>query len=126
MLRHLFNRWRAMARACGPVTVYAQKTRIVFQAGVRFGSAVVHKDWLEGTLWLKRPAAHRCLYRVESLGQQGCNLHLRLTGPADLDEDLHALVRRAYAEHAATGARPSPGGSAGGVRRRRTSRRRTE
>ena len=28
-------RWRALARACGPVTVYAQKTRIVFQARVQ-------------------------------------------------------------------------------------------
>jgi hypothetical protein len=99
-LRLLFNRWRAMARACGPVTVYAQKTRIVFQAGVRFAGAVVHADWLEATLWLRRRATHRCVYRVESLGQQGYGLHLRLVDQADLDDGLNILIREAYAEHA--------------------------
>ncbi len=100
VVRQLFNRWRAMARACGPVTVYAQKTRIVFQAGVRFAGAVVHKNWLEATLWLRRPAPHRCVHRIESFGQLGYGLHLRLVDVADLDADLEALMREAYAEHA--------------------------
>ncbi len=46
-----------MARACGPVTVYAQKSRIVFQARVRFAGAVVHNEWLEATLWLNSARA---------------------------------------------------------------------
>lgn len=36
--RQLFDRFRAVIASCGPVTVYAQKTRIVFQAQVRGGS----------------------------------------------------------------------------------------
>ncbi len=108
IVRRLFDKWRAMARACGPVTVYAQKTRIVLQAGVRFAGAVAHQDWLEATVWLRRRASHRCLHRVESLAQLGYNLHLRLVDPADLDDDLRSLMREAYAEHASRDAAPQP------------------
>jgi hypothetical protein len=40
-LRQTFNRFVGLARASGPVTVYAQKTRSVIQARVRFAGAVV-------------------------------------------------------------------------------------
>lgn len=100
VVRQLFDRWRAMARGCGPVTVYAQKTRIVFQAGVRFAGAVTHDDWLEATLWLGRRAMHRCVYRVESLGSQGYALHLRFRDATDLDDEVERLIREAYTEHA--------------------------
>jgi hypothetical protein len=99
LLRQLFDRLRAVARACGPVTVYAQKTRIVFQSRVRFGAAIVHKDWLEATLWRTRQVEHACVLRHESLGAQGYNVHFRLTSLADTDPALEALVRQAYAEH---------------------------
>jgi hypothetical protein len=99
IVRQLFNQWRAMARVCGPVTVYAQKSRIVFQARVRFAGAVVHNEWLEATLWLKRRVEHRCLHRVESFGRLGYGMHFRLTEPTDLDGDLERLMREAYAEN---------------------------
>ncbi len=95
-VRDVFNRWRDLARACGPVTVYAEKSRIVFQARVRFGGAIVHRDWIEGTLWLIRRAEHASLHRTESLGNQGYNLHFRLTQAGDCDRALQALVREAY------------------------------
>src|SRR5512139_234790 len=98
VVRQLFNRWRAVARSCGPVTVYAQKTRIVFQARVRFAGAIVHNDWLEATLWLRRRVEHRCLHRVESLGRLGYAVHFRLTGLTDIDRELEALMREAHAE----------------------------
>ncbi len=47
-----FRRWVDIARSCGPVTVYAQKTRIVIQARVRFAGAVVRQQWLDAALWL--------------------------------------------------------------------------
>ena len=67
-VRLIFDRLVRLAKACGPVTVYAQKTRIVMQARVRFAGAVVHPDWLEATLWLKRQVEHSCLRRIEPLG----------------------------------------------------------
>jgi len=78
------------------MTVYAQKTRIVMQARVRFAGAVVHPDWLEATLWLKRQVEHPCLRRIEPLGRLGYNLHFDLRQLADIDEALAELMREAY------------------------------
>jgi hypothetical protein len=99
VVRKVFNRWRAAARACGPVTVYAQKTRIVFQARVRFGGAIVHRDWVEATLWMRRRVAHPRLHRIESFGRLGYGIHFRLTSPADVDPGLRRLLREAYVEN---------------------------
>ncbi len=96
-LRKTFDRFVGLAKACGPVTVYAQKTRIVLQARVRFASAVVRRDWLDAGLWLKRRAEHPCLTRVEDFGRLGYGLHFHLRQPADADEALAHLVGEAYA-----------------------------
>jgi hypothetical protein len=92
----VFRAWLGAARAVGPVTAYAQKTRIVFQVRVRFAGAVVHKTWLDAALWLKRRAAHPQIFRVESFGALGYGHHFRLEREADLDAGLRALVREAY------------------------------
>jgi hypothetical protein len=99
VVRQLFDEWRALARACGPVTVYAQKTRIVFQARVRFAGAVVHDDWLDASIWLKRRVEHPCLHRIESFGPLGFGIHFRLTSATDIDRDLGVFMREAYAEN---------------------------
>jgi hypothetical protein len=122
IIRELFDKWRALAESCGPVTVYAQKSRIVFQVRVRFGGAVVHQRWLDAGLWLTRRAKHPRLHRVESFGRLGYGHHFRLTHPDDIDSALAALMREAYAvgrqEHV-TGRRA--GGQAGGKTTRQTS-----
>ena len=96
IVRTLFNQWRALARSMGPVTVYAQKSRIVFMVRVRFGGAIVRKDWLEARLWLKRRADHPTLYKTESYGALGYGLHFRITRREDIDADLETLMRAAY------------------------------
>jgi hypothetical protein len=108
VVRELFDRWRALARSCGPVTVYAQKTRIVFQTRVRFAGAVVHNDWLDASLWLKRRANHPCAVRTECFGPLGYGVHFRLTNPDDIDSELKALMSEAYATHAPGGAAALP------------------
>jgi hypothetical protein len=95
-LRATFRRWVAVARSCGPVTVYAQKTRIVIQARVRFAGAVVRREWLDAGLWLKRRVTHPKVCRIEDFGKLGYGVHFRLTAPADIDRRLEALVREAY------------------------------
>ena len=100
VVRKLFDRWRALAKACGPVTVYAQKTRIVFQSRVRFAGAVVHHDWLDASIWLPHPVDHQRVLRIESFGRLGYGVHFRLTKLTDIDGRLGALMREAYAVHA--------------------------
>lgn len=91
-----YRAWAALARACGPVTIYAQKTRIVFQARVRFAGAVVRSGSLDASLWLRRRVAHPRLSRTESFGALGYGLHFRLVEPGDIDAALGRLMREAY------------------------------
>jgi hypothetical protein len=95
-VRRTFNAWRALARACGPVTVYAQRSRIVFMVRVRFAGAMTRRDWLEATLWLKRKVTHPKLHRLEDYGRLGYGLHLKLREPGDIDAALAGLMREAY------------------------------
>ena len=96
-LRAAFRRLVAIARACGPVTVYAQKTRIVVQARVRFLGAVVRGEWLDAGLWLHRRVKHPRIHRIEDFGRLGYGVHFRLVGPADIDTRMVKLIREAYA-----------------------------
>ena len=68
VLRETWNEWLAAARACGKVTTYAQKTRIVIQARVRFAGAVVRSSYIDAGLWLERRIEHPRLRRVEDFG----------------------------------------------------------
>ena len=95
-LRETFNRLVLVARSCGPVTVYAQKTRIVIQQRVRFAGAVVRADWFDVHLWLRREVNHPRLFRTEDLGQLGFACHFKLRDPSEIDESLAELVHEAY------------------------------
>ena len=95
-LRKTFDRYLAAARTHGSVTVYAQKTRIVFQRRVRFAGVVVRKDWLEATMWLRRRVNHPRLIRTESFGQLGFGHHFRLCDPDDVDQAMIELLGEAY------------------------------
>jgi len=104
-LRATFRRWVAIARACGPVTVYAQKTRIVIQARVRFAGAVVRAQWLDAGLWLRRRVTHPRVERIEDFGRLGYGVHFRLTDPADIDPRIVRFMREAYTAAVGGGAR---------------------
>ena len=85
-----------MARGCGPVTVYAQKTRIVIQARVRFAGEVVRNHWLDASIRLKRRAEHACLMRIEGFVHLGFGQHFRLAGRGDIEDALARLMREGY------------------------------
>jgi len=91
-----YRAWAALARACAPVTIYPQKTRIVFQVRVRFGGAVVRAGYLDASLWLRGQVRHPRLRRIESIGALGYGLHFRLVEPREIDDDLGRLMRKAY------------------------------
>ncbi len=95
-LRRTFAELVRVSRSCGPVTVYAQKTRIVLQQRVRFAGAVVRSDWLDVHLWLRRAVRHPRLFRNESLGQLGYACHFKLRDPGEIDDALKDLVQEAY------------------------------
>lgn len=97
IVRELFDKYHEVIESFGPVTVIPQKTRIVFQVRVRFAGAVARKHWLEGALWLKRPAEHPFFFRTEKLNAHDHIYSFRLRRLADLkDGKLVALLREAY------------------------------
>lgn len=95
--RETFDRYVEAARTYGPITVYAQKTRIVMQGRVRFAGAVVRKNWLDASMWLKRRITHPRLERTELFGALGYGHHFRLYAPEDIDGALVDLLGAAYA-----------------------------
>jgi len=112
ILRAAFRRLVALVRACGPVTVYAQKTRIVFQVRVRFGGVVVRARSLETALWLERKADHPTLRRIQPFSEynsHGYGHYFRLGSPADLDDAFARLIREAYRVGCQEGRASEPG-----------------
>ena len=97
IVRQLFSRFRALVQKCGPVTVYAQKTRIVFQTRARFTGVATRKHWLDAAVWLKRRLEHPRFYRIELIPPGDYIHRLRLTKPSDIDRDLENVLREAYA-----------------------------
>ena len=95
-VRDVFNAFVRLARSCGPVTVYAQKSRIVIQARVRFAGGAPLRNYFRAALWLKRRASHPRLARFESLGSLGYAHYFRLERPSDIDSELGVLMREAY------------------------------
>ena len=91
-----FDRWLAVARACGEVTAYAQKTRIIIMARVRFAATMVRKGYLDTHLWMRRRVEHPLLRKTEDFGRLGFIHHFRLRSPTDIDSALVALMREAY------------------------------
>ena len=95
-LRETFNRFVDAAKACGPVKVYAQKSRLVIQAEVRFLNVVVRKDWIDAHIWLKRRVEHPLLHKIEDYKTMGFGARFKLRTPGDIDAEIEALVRESY------------------------------
>jgi hypothetical protein len=97
VVRQIFEGLTAAVEQFGSVTVYAQKTRIVFQVRTRFVAVMPRKQWLTGQFWLKRQAEHPRIYRVEMFIYRDFGHMFRLHKPEDMDESFLKLLHEAYA-----------------------------
>ena len=96
-VRRLFETFRMIVRECGPVTIYAQKTRIVFQGTVRFAGAMPRKRWLDVALWLTQRHDHPALHKIEFIPLNAYSHHFRIRSSSEFDAAFRRLVRDAYA-----------------------------
>jgi hypothetical protein len=94
-IREVFDALVRAVRSIGPVHVYAQKTRIVFQTRGRFVAVTPRKSYLGGHIWLKRSRSHPLIFRVDRLGRDFVH-NFQLTRSEDLDKNFCALLREAY------------------------------
>ena len=93
--RQLYRELRCLVRQFGSVTVYAQKTRIVFQNRGRFVGVQVRKNRLELGLWLKRRREHPRLYKIEFYPPSDYVHRIRLSDLSEIDSVLASFVKEA-------------------------------
>ena len=95
--KKLYRAFLKLVRKCGPVKVNVNKSRISFQARVRFaGIPRVTKDGLVGGFWLKQRIESPRFIRVEFLPPNNYIYQFRITSEKDLDAEVLAWLRKAY------------------------------
>jgi hypothetical protein len=96
-LRHVFDQLLAAVRENGPVTVNATKSRIAFQARMRFaGIDLPRRDHLVASFLLTRPVRSERLTRVDYIPPYYYVHRLRLERPEDVDDELRGWLAEAY------------------------------
>jgi hypothetical protein len=96
--REAFDRFVALVERCGPVTVIAQKTRIVLMVRVRFAGATVLRDRVRLNFALTRRLDAPWVTRFESYGPRWNAHRFEARSAADVDAigELPALLCEAY------------------------------
>jgi hypothetical protein len=96
--RAAFERFVTLVERCGPVTVIAQKTRIVLMARVRFAGATVLRDRVRLNFALPRRVEAPWVTRIESYGPRWNAHRFEAHGPDDVDaiHELPALLCESY------------------------------
>jgi len=94
----LFARFEALVRGCGPVLIAPAKTRVGFQVRMIF-AAVNHlsERGLDAHVVLARRLENPRFRRIESLAPNSHVHHFRIQSLDDLDDEVAAWLREAYA-----------------------------
>ena len=96
-IKDLFDRFRNMVEACGPVKVLAYRDRVGFMVRVRFAAAVPKTKWLDIGFWLTRRVEDARFHKIETL-YPNTHVHLlRVTELGQLDDQVAEWVKEAYA-----------------------------
>lgn len=97
-VRRLFNKYANVVRASGPrVHMIPQKTRVVFQARMRFAGAMPRKSHLLCHFILPRKIDNGRFRKIETFSPR-CHAHyLRVDEKADLDAEIAWYLKQAYA-----------------------------
>jgi Domain of unknown function (DUF5655) len=96
-IRRLFDAFVRAVEACGPVTVLPEKTRIAFQVRMSFAQVTPRARWIDGHVVLARRLEHERFRRIETISPRNHVHHFRLTVAADVDAEVAAWLREAYA-----------------------------
>ena len=96
-IRQLFERFRAMVESCGPVKLLPYRDKVGFMVRVRFAGARPRKDWLEIGFCLPRRIESPRFQKIETIDPNAHAHLLRITEPDQLDAEVAAWLREAYA-----------------------------
>jgi Domain of unknown function (DUF5655) len=92
----LFRKFAKMVRACGPVTIIPQKTRVVFQVRIRFAGCYPRKKYLLCGLALRQELKSPRIVRTEKFANRFVGHYFNVQSEADLDAELQSWLRQAY------------------------------
>jgi hypothetical protein len=95
-VRETFDRVVAVVRACGPVSVLAEKTRIALHVRMSFAALTPRRRWLGGHLVLARRVESARFTRVETYSPRNIVHVFRLTSPDEVDGEFAAWLAEAY------------------------------
>ncbi|HEX9653386.1 MAG TPA: hypothetical protein VGA99_06725, partial [bacterium] len=85
-----------MVRACGPVTMIPQKTRVVFMVRVRFGGCVPRKSSLQCMVALPRIHEHPRFIKIESYSPTFHGHRFHVSTLDGLDDEVQGWLRESY------------------------------
>jgi hypothetical protein len=86
-----------MVRACGPITIVPEKTRIAFQVQMSFAAVSLRQRWLDGHVVLARRLEDRRFRAIQTISP-GNHVHrFRIQSAAELDAGVAGWLREAYA-----------------------------
>jgi hypothetical protein len=95
-VRRLYDRFLAIVRESGPVTVIPQKTRIALQVRMRFAALMPRKEDLKGHLVLARRHPSDRFERIDTYSPCSHVHVFRLRSADELDTGFRALIGEAY------------------------------
>jgi Domain of unknown function (DUF5655) len=96
-IRALYDRFVSEVMALGPVTILPEKTRIAFQVRMSFAQVTPRRRCLDGHVVLARRLEHPRFRRIDTFSARNHVHVFRIESPDDIDGDLRAWLREAYA-----------------------------
>jgi len=97
LIRAIYEAVLKRIRTCGPVIVLPEKTRIAFQVRMSFAQLTPRRRWLDGHVVLARRLEHPRFRRIDTISARNHVHHFRLAAVTDVDDDVDAWLREAYA-----------------------------
>jgi len=97
LIRALYDAVLQKVRGCGPVIVLPEKTRIAFQVRMSFAQVTPRLRWLDGHVVLARRLEHPRFRKIQTFSPRNHVHEFRLASLADVDDEVAAWLREAYA-----------------------------
>jgi hypothetical protein len=92
----LFRKFAKMVRACGPVRMIPQKTRVVFQVRVRFAGCYPRKSHLLCGIALSHRLDIPRFVKIEEYAPHFIGHQFRVYSMEDLDAEVQCWLRESY------------------------------
>jgi hypothetical protein len=93
----MFERFRAIVEARGPVTVLPEKTRIAFHVRMSFAAVMLRRDHLDGHVVLARRLESPRFLEIQTFSPRNHLHQFRFHSLDELDDEVRVWIDEAYA-----------------------------